>query len=381
MPPSRRVRVAALGRDGSLLVATGALVRQACAVGLLSATIAITHGPDAPWVATVGWTLAASVLLGASTLAWRVSAPGVRRAAAVVTALALLAGWFGLTTWYRAHVFSSGWTSDRVPGQFPYAGGSRVEEPVGRGWRTVANILPDGTRDCGSGASGPTVLLVGDSFVFGKGLPDEDTLCWQLREAMDASGRPARWVNLGQSGASLRSVIDTLAWGLGVWKPDLIIATVLPGDDVRPFDLNDERAVMQNAVFQWVASALEPHATYLAMSLMFEVFPPEFYTIAASHALMVAFLETVTTTERPVLVSRIGCDSPTNTAMYDRQIADIDARSTWIDAAPSFDLNALPPTDVWVIPDDGHTTRAGNAVWAEQLRPWLEAHIPQAEAP
>jgi hypothetical protein len=378
MPPSTSSRVAGLSL---LLVATCWLLRQACAVGLLSATIAITHGPDAPWVETVAWALGASVMLGASNLAWRASPAPARRAAALVAALALLAGWYGLTTWNRAHIFSSGWTSDRVVGQFPYAGGARIEEPVGRGWRTVADILPDGTRDCGSGGTGPTVLLVGDSFVFGKGLPDEDTLCWQLREAMDAAGRPARWINVGQSGASLRSVIDTFAWGLGVWKPDLIIATVLPGDDVRPFDLNDERAVMQNVAFQWVASALEPHTTYLAMSLMFEVFPPEFYTIAASHALMEAFLEAVTAAERPVLVTRIGCDSPTNSAMYDRQIADMDARSPWIDAAPSFDLTALPPTDVWVIPDDGHTTRAGNAVWVERLRPWLEAHIPQAVVP
>ena len=85
----------------------------------------------------------------------------------------------------------------------------RMRDPDPRlGWRNRpgeyvlgrerATILPDGSRrssgDSPEGA--PVAALIGGSFVYGQGIPDEETLAWLLQER-DAS---RRYLNLGVSG-------------------------------------------------------------------------------------------------------------------------------------------------------------------------------------
>lgn len=107
------------------------------------------------------------------------------------------------------------WTAiDAVLGYRPEAGLS-VEvsarfggEPV---FRATYTMEPSGERHTpGSSADGPTYLFVGDSFIFGEGLVDTETLPAQFARGL---ARPAHVVNLGVLGYGPNHLVRAIETG------------------------------------------------------------------------------------------------------------------------------------------------------------------------
>src|SRR5690606_19636736 len=132
---------------------------------------------------------------------------------------------------------------DREVGRFPYQGGSEVAYVVA-GQRTVAEIEPSGLRRCGASVpEGDRVIaLVGDSFVWGKGVPDEGTLCAHLARTL-AERRPGevRVINAGQPGANIFSYVDTLRFAVETHGATAATVGLLLPDDATVVDVNRVR--------------------------------------------------------------------------------------------------------------------------------------------
>lgn len=79
-------------------------------------------------------------------------------------------------------------------------------------FRQTYTIEPSGARATpGSGEGGPTYLFIGDSFVFGEGLADAETLPAQFAARLPA---PAHVVNLGSLGYAPNHLVRALEIGL-----------------------------------------------------------------------------------------------------------------------------------------------------------------------
>lgn len=166
-----------------------------------------------------------------------------------------------------------GFTPDRVAGQFPYPSNSTQRFTV-VGTTTESHIGPDGTRSCGPQPVGAShrVALIGDSFVFGKGVEDDGTLCWALRAALDAEGRTdVALFNVGQPGANTVSYANNLAFAVDTLGVDTAFVGLLVPDDSQPMDLNDHRRIVASPWFRAVGSALDPETLLAAMPPIFEL--------------------------------------------------------------------------------------------------------------
>jgi hypothetical protein len=323
------------------------------------------------------------VLVSIAVGMWARSPGAVRQTAARATAAALLVLAAGRAVWVERAYFVSDFVSERKVGTFPWPGGSVQEEDRGD-WHMVAHTLPDGTRACGSGPDGPVVLFAGDSFMYGSGLKDEETLCWQLREQLGAAGLTVRAINLGQSGATLQSNVDTVAYGIETFHPNLVVLSTLAHDDERAFDLNSQREVSQTWWFRVGAVVLEPWSLWEALILIFETTPPDFFSelVAVHHLDRLGELSAATGT--PVLVELVHrtpsvMQSPL--ARYAVLIAEADARHEGLVSLGFAPIPEGDPSNPNFIPGDGHTTGLGNRARAERLLPMvMERLVPQGSA-
>ena len=138
----------------------------------------------------------------------------------------------------------------------------------GRGSATVAPLglrapVPETPRPAGR----QRVLVLGDSSIFGHGVPDTDTLSARLQARLQASGLDADVVNGGIPGYSTeqtRVLLDELGWGL---EPTLLLIANLWSDN--NFDLWHDRDLLhtmavygrgplgQSALFRLVSSGVD----------------------------------------------------------------------------------------------------------------------------
>ena len=155
--------------------------------------------------------------------------------------------------------------------KFPFRPGE-VREYAGGDAHGTAHIGPDGSRVCGPDA--PTsatprlqVGLIGDSFVFGQSIDDEDTLCWQLREHLGAAAPEVFELhNYGQPGASVFSYVTMLRRAVARDHLDLVLVGMLPMNDAEVWDVNQHAAVVDSWWFRALATATEPD---LAVNLLY----------------------------------------------------------------------------------------------------------------
>jgi hypothetical protein len=104
----------------------------------------------------------------------------------------------------------------------------------------TATLDADGLRNTPgvAGAGSPRIVVVGDSFVLGAGVDDDQTLPRQLQARLQAAGSPgARVVNAGLAGTSLVTFPALLRYGSRGDPPDLAVVLVNSGDHVT-FDSN-----------------------------------------------------------------------------------------------------------------------------------------------
>lgn len=366
---SAPVLVAALTASLVLLVLAGRQVLLEL-VGLFEQVLVLQR--PATGLRVVGSLAVALFLLALVRFVAERCARGVRRGAGLAAAAALL----GLVALHHHHLTSSiygwGFANPRVVGRFPFDGGSeRVDTRGGR--TTVAHMLADGTRACGSTPSPDAfvVALVGDSFVFGSGVADEETVCWQLRERLAAlDARPWHLVNLGQPGAALHSSLETARFATADHGADVIVLSILPEDDVRAFDLNDAAWLVGQRWFRLLGAAFDPEALFLLLNVGFEMVPPDGYGAAAFRAEARRAAALAHTGGVPVVTyvgQGAGVRDPV-VGWYDEVLQAL-ADEHFLPQPPFFPPDD-PPGSMY-IPGDGHPTAANNANTAEVLAPVL----------
>ncbi len=98
----------------------------------------------------------------------------------------------------------------------------------------------DGGRPTATAGQGPaeTWLLLGDSFVFGSGVPDDQTLAQQVARGLAerTPNRTWRVVNAGFPGLSFGSYVKMLQSRLPAEKPSTVVVGFNAGNDLDPAD-------------------------------------------------------------------------------------------------------------------------------------------------
>ena len=330
------------------------------------------HRGWSPVVTLLLAVFATSVLSPRAHTAWTTRRGAQRVRVGLGVALAALSLMAAHDASYQGTYYAYGYVPDRKLGEWPFRGGeTREEDRVG--YHMVAHTLADGTRNCGVGAvpeSAPTIVLIGDSWTYGVGLPDEQTLCWHLRERADAAGHVARWVNLGQPGANLRSHAATLRYAVETFHPDLVLMGNLPVDDSRGVDLNDQRPFARSPLFRVIAAVVGPQTLWDTLTLLPELMPADGWGLAYTRAAAGSIAATASATGTPVWIEWIPghfTENPWPLAGY------LDAWKALLPAHPEIHLALTEPLmsgpedAPWIMVGDGHPTGEGNA---ERARRW-----------
>jgi hypothetical protein len=266
-------------------------------------------------------------------------------------------------------------TSERVAGQFPYRAGSTQTFQVA-GKTTVAHIGADATRVCGAQPAGATrrVALLGDSFVFGKGVEDDGTLCVAMRARLDAAGRDdLALLNVGQPGANSVSYANNLAYAVDVLHADAAFVGLLVPDDSQPLDLNDHRRIVHSPLFRAVGSALDPETLLMALPPIFELSYSDFIVQAVVADGIDRIVDVAKARKIPLVIYFYGDRGLPVTWFVEhaRAAAQGDPQITVLgELSPPADLHPY-------LVGDGHPAAAGNLWFGEQLA----AHVPDRSAP
>ena len=332
---------------GELLVA---LLRFVVAVGVVNALVLLAQRVTRRADLAMGALLATPVL--AALWAWNLSVkdnPGA------------------FLTW--------DFTSERVAGQFPYpANSTRTFNVAGK--TTVAHIGPDATRLCGVQPAEATtrLALIGDSFVFGKGVEDDGTLCVAMRARLDAALRTdLALLNVGQPGANSVSYANNLAYAVDVLHADAAFVGLLVPDDSQPIDLNDHRRLVHSPLFRAVGSALDPETLLMALPPIFELSYSDFIVQAVVADGIDHIVDVARSRKIPLVIYFYGDRGLPVTwfAEYARAVSHDDPQITVLD-----ELSPPPEIHPYLV-GDGHPAASGNRWFAEQLA----AHVPARSTP
>lgn len=348
---------------------------QALAAGVAWFEAAISQRMGDGLLAFLGWTTAASI--GGSALAGALAgAPRVERVGTGLAALLAVAGLWVV----RAEAEIARPRRDPVRferGRWPHEAGAVVEVArAGQGAPTT--ILPDGTRPCGpQPEAGPTVVLVGDSFVFGLGVSDPDTLCWRLREVAAADGTPIRAVNLGQPGAGLTTYARAVRYAVDTFDPDVIVLSVLPYDDTRVLDVNDLSELYRSDRFRRGAALLGPEVALNAGATFLEVFPNDFYLETVLPGLLDEVARAAGDTPLVVEALQALLLPGTEFVSYriERIVEAFAARHPHVTLVPIFHAPAVLDGQPLIVPGDGHPGPYGNQLRAEKAWPVVAATL------
>ena len=241
--------------------------------------------------------------------------------------------------------------------------------------------LPDGSRETGfRGAPGlPEVWLVGDSFMQGWGLSDDETLAWRLQ----ARHPELRFVNLGTGGYGTWQTLLRLERALAERAPPrLVVYGFIPAHERRnvasPDWLRDQARAARSGMLA------VPFAT-LARDGSLVRHPPQAYPRwpGDERSALVAFAQDLVA--RAGAARRVAEPRRTTQAMLRELQALCAAHGVrlavlffWIDRegreayAPALRANGAevvncsrPVTPDLVIPGEGHPNAKLNALWAD----------------
>ncbi len=104
-------------------------------------------------------------------------------------------------------------------------------------YRVTTNSM--GFRDVewpGSEDGKKRIMLVGDSFIFGSGVQQDELLARQLERELKDHQRNVRVYNVGQPGWNLAQEVEAIQSLADILHPDLILISHLPGNDLWPVD-------------------------------------------------------------------------------------------------------------------------------------------------
>jgi hypothetical protein len=370
----------------------GLVAARFAVMGLLESAMLATRMLYRPLGWWEGWPFFLAELVVGSIVAgtcWRVVAEASDRRGL---------GWGGLAAcvlvlvnfaWHSTGFFAVAFAEPPGRGNFPYPPGSTQVHMRGSGvvYEGHARIGEDGRRACqpeGEVQQGEvTVTWLGDSFVYGLGVDDPDTLCWRSREHF-AARDPGRYVfaSTSKPGASLHTYRWMVEFTEQEFDADLLIIGLLLPNDAEVIDVLGSRAVVVNPLFQLVASVLHPE-TMLSLVLSHQkVGKAEFFDHLSIVTGIERLAETVATHELPTLIYLYDYSSRNHAERGELQpyvdlIERIAAENPWVNLAG---VVSDPPGDGQVryrIPGDGHPTPEGHAVAWKQLQPQVEAFLDQ----
>ncbi len=97
---------------------------------------------------------------------------------------------------------------------------------------SVANINRFGFRGAETRLLPGQVVVIGDSFAFGWGLPDDETWPKKLQDDLSKSGTPFDVYNLGRPGADPDDYLDIARTYIPVLRPKVLLVSLLQGEDL-----------------------------------------------------------------------------------------------------------------------------------------------------
>lgn len=260
-------------------------------------------------------------------------------------------------------------TRPRIAGHFPFDPNRIIDEYAGD-WHYTARIGPEGHRVCGTQPpDAPTVALIGDSFIFGKGVEDADTLCAALRPHL---GDRARLLNFGQPGAHAGSYADNLRFAAEAYHSDASVVGIHVPDDCAAFDINELTEVISSPLFQAVGTITSP------VTLLRALGPLQFNSRAEGVCAVIftrhltRLRETLRTYRKPTLVFLYGDRG----APYDRYQRLVEQS---IKDLPH--VLITPPHDIGqdgYLKGDWHPNAEGNRRYAAHLAPWIRRLLSEA---
>jgi hypothetical protein len=282
-----------------------------------------------------------------------------------------------------------------APGLFT---AKKIDPKTGRViYDTTYTITDQLLRKTVSADNGPTVAFFGDSFMFGEGLSDSDTLPQIFSDLED---RKFRVLNLAFSGYGpqqfLRALETRMYDGLlqdarlfvfetAAWHAERTACT-------PPFTLRAPRYVLENdrpvyvgacaeGITRFVREILGHSAAYRTL-----VQPVEGAPSRADIDLYIAVVRRAVTLARetyhvPTVILYLPYDPGylAGTGYTDREIMAKLRESGAGIVEGLVDLSH--PEVALIIPGDGHPTGAANRQWAEKIKAWWERHAQTSPAP
>jgi lysophospholipase L1-like esterase len=353
--PAVRSPRAAFAMATAVVLLVGALAR----LGLLALGRALVGAVDSG--ALGGLALDAALAVAALTVSAaalrfaRSRRLGFRPAAPALGALALLAafGWKGTLRHAPYHDFHGVWTS--TPSQ---------------SWTDTRPSLPHityrhdrrGFRGAGFEEKKPPgrlrIALVGDSFIFGLGVEENETLKARLDERLARRGLADKIevLNLGIAGTNLATHVKMYAVAHEELGADVIVMGVFEDNDLSEWDLEDEvDELARPSLFSLGCFLLGERPTVVLADLLSRIFG-DLSTLRAFEGI-----------EQRLARIREGDGAPPLIILdYFTRRAQIRERFT---SRPNVSFIATAtagiPRPEYHIPHDGHPSARGNEVFAE----------------
>jgi hypothetical protein len=217
------------------------------------------------------------------------------------------------------------------------------------------------------------VVFIGDSFVYGVGLEDEDTLCWRVHQRVRAS-RPEKFqfINVGQPGANIFSYAENARYAIEAFEPTAVFMGILITDDAQPFDVNMHYYAARWLPFQIAASILEPQIVLDATTILFDF---SFSETVVSHIVRKGLKNVVALAEEtgvPIILYLYAGENGPADSFYKYYVHLIDEAADKSNMIYSMGgLSVVSPRGETYIPGDGHPTALGN----ELLAPFFETEL------
>jgi hypothetical protein len=246
-------------------------------------------------------------------------------------------------------------------------------------------------RKTSSAESGPTVAFFGDSFMFGEGLPDTETLPQLFSDRTDRKFRVLNFAFSGYGPQQFLRALETRMYDDLLGDARLFVFETAPWHAERtacspPFTLRAPRYVLKDGVPVYVGACAEGltrvareilghSAAYRAL-----VQPTQGTPSRADVDLYIAIIGRAARLAReqynvptlvlylPYTTAYLEASGYTNDEIMQKlREGGAEVISGWFNPADYPELTIA-------IPGDGHPTGAANGLWAEMIKSWLDGN-------
>ncbi len=199
------------------------------------------------------------------------------------------------------------------------------------------------------------VVVVGDSFVFGSGVEEQDTVSERLRADLVRRWptRPVEVLNLGIAGANLGTHARMVQIARDVFAPDAIVLCLTLGDDLKRSDLQDDKQALRRvSLFSFASFWL---SSTPVVALQAQIYRQDWADGLRFLGETMASLAKAPGPHPPIFVYGGAGDPDDSVWDQVRRLPE---------AVP---VPVGPTSPEYFIPGDGHPTAVANAAYAARL--------------